>query len=193
MSASNGVCKQITRGENASPSCFWVLKEKNACSLGTSQSWLRFLWAWIPGGGEGEKLEWILHKVCLEKFQSAGENGTLQRYQRRWLEPRVFKAAEGSWTAEPTLILIRISHSGAVSDSRGYQARKLYKPQPSGTALLQRSDSSESAARIRTRSIPAAVQVSGEHCSACTFRGVFLPIRKRELSTKCVRVAKWRL
>lgn len=92
-------------------------------------------------------LEWILHKVCLEIFQPAAENETLQRYRpsatqiQSWAE--VCKAAEGSWTAEFTLILIRIRHSDPANDSRGYQPWNLYKPQPSSATFLQNSNSSK--------------------------------------------------
>lgn len=160
-------------------------------------------------------LEWILHKVCLEIFQPAAENKTLQRYQTSVTQIRsqaeIFQSCRGKLDTEFTLILIRIGHSDLVSDSRGYQPQNLYKPQPSGTAFLQSSGGSKyllewAETQCGTQpyaymytsacshSIAGAFQKLWEYFLACTFWGVFfLPARKQGLSAKCVHMAKRKL
>jgi len=124
---------------------------------------------------------------------------------------RFFKAAEESRTAELTLIFIRIGHSDPVSDSRGYQPQNLYKPQPSGTAFLRRSDSSKdpwsrqrpSAAHNHLHTctqvpapaaLPEPSKSYGNIFSPVLFEvGFFLPSRKPGWAAKCVYVAMWKL
>lgn len=61
MSASNGVCKQIT---NASPSCFGVLKGKNACSCRNKSKLVAFAdRLGFLGGGVGGWSEFYIKFV----------------------------------------------------------------------------------------------------------------------------------